>query len=802
MLFPILAILIYTCSGIYVAERVFCAHRTTVRIWLGMVVGLFIWIWLPALLAFVFDFTVTVQWIALGIALALGVYAGYHGNWRIRGISKSQLNWTNVRRWIRPRVAQILLLSGTFLLGAYLLHTHTLRLDDAGVHGGQSTFGDLAMHLGFISSIAEQGTFPPTYNIMAGQPVHYPFLCETPASTLLQLGATLRQATLLSALYAYVLVVVGVYFFFRKWLKGRNPATLATALFFFASGLGFLYFFQFSDTSPSTLQVALGEKSIGTNLKNWLDGMYVTPTNLSALGLRWVNPIADMLIPQRATLFGWAFLFPCLHLLLGWVFERESKNAFPLGILAGGMPLIHTHSFLALGVISAAYLAVDAIDMYRNKDLPRLRGWVVYGGVALILAAPQLLFFTFRQASDSNMVRLHWNWANDIDPYLWFYVKNLGWLAILAIPAFLCLGKRYRKITIGPLALWLLAEVVVFQPNLYDNNKLLFVSYAFLCGLVARFVFYLYRLWKRKTRPLSRAISWASSMLAFGIALFWAAQAIGRFEGDMVLVSYPTIFASLLAVYLLVWLTADTARLLYRRGTAKTGALSIVSTIGALYTGVLLLDTFFEHYEYDNAWMTTPQIWTLIALLGGIGVVHLYLSLFHTKNTKASTERTSVGWMRLTSVIAISFVFLTTFLSGAMTLVREVRSDVLLFSTEEIQAAEFVKENTAPSDLFLTDATYHLNPITSLAGRNIVCGANNYLFYHGIDSTIPREDVKRMLEQPRDFQALFAHYGVDYLYVGEKEPLYYQLDTAFFQENFRSVYKTDRIEIFLVETGN
>ena len=31
------------------------------------------------------------------------------------------------------------------------------------------------------------------------------------------------------------------------------------------------------------------------------------------------------------------------------------------------------------------------------------------------------------------------------------------------------------------LLLWLLAELVVFQPNEYDNNKLLYPAFAFLC---------------------------------------------------------------------------------------------------------------------------------------------------------------------------------------------------------------------------------------------------------------------------------------------------------------------------------
>lgn len=126
---------------------------------------------------------------------------------------------------------------------------------------------------------------------------------------------------------------------------------LATYLFFIGGGLGFAYLFN-------NKQLLAGE-----GISRWqemLEGFYKTPTNLPAEGLRWVNSIADMLIPQRATLFGWALLFPALQLLHRAVMQREYKCIVPLGIITGCMPLVHTHSFLAIGIISA-FLFVAAL---------------------------------------------------------------------------------------------------------------------------------------------------------------------------------------------------------------------------------------------------------------------------------------------------------------------------------------------------------------------------------------------------------------------------------------------------------
>ena len=46
-------------------------------------------------------------------------------------------------------------------LTVFLLHTHVLHLVDGAYHTGQSCYGDMAMHLGFIKNIAVTGDFPP-----------------------------------------------------------------------------------------------------------------------------------------------------------------------------------------------------------------------------------------------------------------------------------------------------------------------------------------------------------------------------------------------------------------------------------------------------------------------------------------------------------------------------------------------------------------------------------------------------------------------------------------------------------------
>lgn len=476
-----LYLIVFVLSGLCAARFLLSDERPLIRLWLGGVIGLLLLIWLPALLSFLLGFTLLSQLLALGLAALLGAAAWLGSK---RRMPQKQL-------WLSESSVLITLLP-LFVVGVILLSTHTIAPRNGALYVGQSTYGDLAMHLGFITSIAEQGTFPPMYSICPDTAVGYPFLSDSVSSTFYLLGASLRFATMLPAMYAYLLVLLGVYLFFERYLQDGAKTRLATLLFFLGGGFGFAYFFDL-------LQINSG------NFSRIFTAFYETPTNNVNFGVKWVNPIADMLVPQRATLFGWALLFPCLYLLYRAAFE-DDRRCFPLlGVIAGGMPLIHTHSFLALGVISAVYLFRSLL---RREGEQQWLGFLQYAALVALLAGPQLLLFTFRQSA--SFLQFTWNWANTTDHFLWFYIKNLGLLFLLLPVALFDTDRRHRAILSGAGLLWLLAEVVQFQPNPYDNNKLLFVCFAFLCGLVAD---YLVRTYRRLCRaegghaPGTRALS-------------------------------------------------------------------------------------------------------------------------------------------------------------------------------------------------------------------------------------------------------------------------------------------------------
>ena len=268
-LFSILYLIVFIVTGWLVGNAVFQKERPLVRLWLGSVIGLALLLWLPALFSFAFSFGLLSQLLALLVCIIVSAILFLTGR-RLQGL------FCIPKKELLPFLITVLPI---FAFSVYLLFTHTIVPKDGALWVGQSTFGDLAMHLGFITSIGEQGTFPPMYSICPDTPVGYPFLCDSVSSTFYVLGASLRFATILPAAYALLLVVSGVYLFFSGWLKKSRETVLATLLFFVGGGFGFAYFFDVAQFEPGKLQ-------------SMLTAFYETPTNFVENGLRWVNPVA------------------------------------------------------------------------------------------------------------------------------------------------------------------------------------------------------------------------------------------------------------------------------------------------------------------------------------------------------------------------------------------------------------------------------------------------------------------------------------------------------------------------------
>lgn len=491
--------LLFLVTGLMLARRIFPDASPGLALPLGCGYGIAMLAAFPAVFALGLGFGVSAVGLA-GITALLILLALVKSGVRLTGWQKNP-----------DDIVLLVCVLPLMAVTCYLLHTHILHAVDGTFHTGQSCYGDLPMHLGFIEYIAQSGEFPPTYPLLGGaHRFGYPFLCETVSSVFRILGADLRTACLLPMVPAFLSAFGMFWQLARRVLGSAAKASLAFYLFFMGSGFGFVYF--------------LGS---ARDFAGIFTGFYTTPTNYTLQNIVWVNPVVDLMIPQRATLFGWSILLPALYLLWRFCYEKQASLWLPLALLVLPLPLLHTHSALALVLICL----VGGVYTLLRRPLTR-RVLLPWGGLALLCGVAwlgQMLPTVLAQSVDGqNMLRLHFNWVNGQtdgtlrDNYFWFYIKNIGVVYLLLIPAWLHASHRQRWLYGGGLLIWALAECVVFQPNTYDNNKLLFVWHMLGCLLVAQLL--------ADVAGKIRRLPWRA--LGFGVvcflAMFGSVLTVGR----------------------------------------------------------------------------------------------------------------------------------------------------------------------------------------------------------------------------------------------------------------------------------
>ncbi|MDO5021803.1 MAG: hypothetical protein Q4E07_00510 [Eubacteriales bacterium] len=634
----------FELCGIAIINQVIPKKTILYRLWIGLVLGLLLMMWLPALASFFMPFSILSNLIALGLACVTAVIATvlgkYKPSWQFTNKDKSDL-----------KIVTLVAVPLTFI-GIYLLHTHILRPVDGSLHVGQSTYGDLPLHLSIATSLKNK-PFPPIYSIFPQERLSYPFLADSLSTSFMLFGTSLRFSMIFPAAIMMLLVFAGFMLLALRISGQKRVAVLAALLLFINGGLGFLYSLDMAGInlgSPGSNELKLGTwfERFNTILNGW----YQTPANhaeFDTYNLRWSNIIVDMLVPQRTFLAGWVFIFPCIYLMYDFIKEKtyDTKQIVLLGTIGGSLPLIHTHSFLALVLLSFAWFLWDII---KHKNI---KPWLIYIAVAGALSLPQLFMFTFKQSSASeHFLSLHFNWVNNSgsglkDPYIWFYVKNIGLPFLLIIFSLFENNKKHRFIYLGAFMIFIPAEFIRFQPNIYDNNKLFYVWYA-LCTI-------------------------AVSEYAFSL--------LDRLKG-----------------------------------LKSRKAIAILSCI----------------------------------------------------------------------------VF---FLTGTLSITREIKSDYEMFSQEDVRLAKWVEENTEDNALFLT-GTQHINPVSSLAGRSIVCGPAMWLYYHGFNIGERESDIRLFYSSPEDSKDILNKYGVDYILFTPHELAKYGADMQELAAIYPVVYNDNAIAVF------
>jgi hypothetical protein len=177
------------------------------------------------------------------------------------------------------------------------------------------------------------------------------------------------------------------------------------------------------------------------------------------------------------------------------------------GVLAGFLPLFHTHTYIAVGLVSLFLFALR----------PR-REWLAFWTPAVLLAAPQLLALA-PHAAGGGVPRLQPGWMGQGEPHLALYLlRNFGLPLVLAVPAWFAAPREWRTFYLAFVLLLAFALVVVVSPNLFDNGKFTYYWHAVNSALVAAWLVKLAGARRRRPLAASFAALLALACVASGLA--------------------------------------------------------------------------------------------------------------------------------------------------------------------------------------------------------------------------------------------------------------------------------------------
>ncbi|HKG15574.1 MAG TPA: hypothetical protein VKB12_19800 [Pyrinomonadaceae bacterium] len=165
-----------------------------------------------------------------------------------------------------------------------------------------------------------------------------------------------------------------------------------------------------------------------------------------------------------------------------------------------------------------------------------------------------------------------------------------------------------------------------------------------------------------------------------------------------------------------------------------------------------------------------------------------------------------VGWLmaRLATtyprrLLALVLV-LTSIASGVAALKHESLQRALVFDSEEVAAADYVRRHTEPRALFLTAPVIE-QPVLCLAGRATLRGPTFWLWSHGYEFRDRERDVRAIYSGGAEALGLLRYYDIAYVYLGAAERRDFKADAAFFDANFDALYRGRAVTVYDTRAG-
>ena len=303
---------------------------------------------------------------------------------------------------------------------------------------------------------------------MAHQHYSYHFMSDFLAAGLVANGLSVTQALAFASCVMLVAFVAVLYFAAARLTASPVAGFLATAIFLFSGGLGFVYLF--SDLA--------GVAARHGNVLSFLLHLPRSYTQIQPLNYQWIDPILGYLVPQRPIVFGLGTVLVVLVLLREGVGRHSWRDMAAAGLLVAIAPLWHATAAVALAVVALVIAALDARRVAREGLRRYLAIWLAFALPVLLVAVPTVLWMLPRGGRGLGFLEFRIGWmatsGDHSDNPIWFWLKNLGIFVPLALFALLVHRRTRPDLArfVAPFwVLFVIPNLLILQPWDFDNTK-------------------------------------------------------------------------------------------------------------------------------------------------------------------------------------------------------------------------------------------------------------------------------------------------------------------------------------------
>ena len=409
----------------------------------------------------------------------------------------NDLNWKDF---------SLLFLIGTFIIFHIFLISQTFVVDNLGnIRSTITGYGDIPLHLTQITKFAFEKSINLEEPIFYGQLLRYPFLINLISGLLLRITGNFPFSVNFPSFVFSALSILIIFYIYKAILKNSFLSYLSLLIFFLGSGFG--GFDYIKNAFENKLNI---NEFMSYIIQNHITTVVRFDAKYPSQNIDFGSPISLVFLHQRAFflgLFGFTAYLGSLMLIRHY---QKSKLLFIIATCFFGLlPLMHTHSFIAAGITTLSFLIIALFE----KNFSYAKKIIMIGIMGGAIALPQLIYLTgpkiFGEATNFLVFRLGWMVPTTIgsivyppgelptvlsSSFLQFLWINFGVILPVFIFSIFILLKNKIIIKSGSIfifsfalsgsILFIIVQLIRFQPWDWDNNKILVYFQFFAIPLI------------------------------------------------------------------------------------------------------------------------------------------------------------------------------------------------------------------------------------------------------------------------------------------------------------------------------